>query len=58
MPVCLVIGNEEKGVRPLVLRHCDGLVSIPMAGVLDSLNASVAAGIVLFEIARQRTIKK
>jgi 23S rRNA (guanosine2251-2'-O)-methyltransferase len=54
VPVCLVIGNEEKGVRPLVKKHCDGLVSIPMAGRLDSLNASVAAGVVLFEIARQR----
>lgn len=54
VPVCLVIGNEEKGVRPLVKKHCDGLVSIPMSGELDSLNASVAAGVVLFEIARQR----
>jgi len=54
VPVCLVIGNEEKGVRPLVKKHCDGLVSIPMTGPLDSLNASVAAGVVLFEIARQR----
>jgi 23S rRNA (guanosine2251-2'-O)-methyltransferase len=54
VPVCLVIGNEEKGVRPLVKKHCDGLVSIPMAGRLDSLNASVAAGVALFEIARQR----
>lgn len=56
VPVCLVIGNEEKGVRPLVKKHCDGLVSIPMAGEIDSLNASVAAGVVLFEIARQRSI--
>lgn len=58
VPVCLVIGNEEKGVRPLVKKHCDGLVSIPMAGSLNSLNASVAAGVVLFEIARQRGNRK
>ncbi len=56
VPACLVIGNEEKGLRPLVKEHCDFLVSIPMSGSLNSLNASVAAGIVLFEIARQRSI--
>ena len=52
--VCLVIGNEEKGVRPLVLKRCDGAVTIPMPGKLDSLNASVAAGVALFEVVRQR----
>ncbi len=51
--VCLVIGGEGKGVRPLVREHCDFLVSIPMQGSLDSLNASVAAGIVFFERVRQ-----
>jgi len=50
---CLVIGGEGKGVRPLVREHCDFLVSIPMQGSLNSLNASVAAGIVLFERVRQ-----
>lgn len=52
--VCLVIGNEEKGVRPLVLKRCDGAVTIPMPGRLDSLNASVAAGVAMFEVVRQR----
>ncbi len=53
-PVCLVMGGEEKGIRPLVQEQCDVLVSIPMHGALDSLNVSVAAGVVLFEIIRQR----
>ena len=52
--VCLVIGGEDKGMRPLVREQCDELVSIPMAGSLNSLNASVAAGVILFEIVRQR----
>jgi 23S rRNA (guanosine2251-2'-O)-methyltransferase len=56
VPVCLVIGNEEKGIRPLVKKHCDVLVTIPMSSELNSLNASVAAGVILFEIARQRAI--
>lgn len=53
-PCCLVIGNEEKGIRPLVLKQCDQGLTIPMPGKLDSLNASVAAGISLFEVVRQR----
>jgi 23S rRNA (guanosine2251-2'-O)-methyltransferase len=56
VPACLVIGNEEKGLRPRVKDHCDMLVTIPMQGTLDSLNVSVATGVVLFEIVRQRTI--
>lgn len=54
-PVCIVIGNEEKGLRPLVAKQCDFKITIPMQGDLDSLNASVAAGITLFEVVRQRT---
>ncbi len=54
-PVCLVIGGEGKGMRPLVREQCDQLVTIPMQGELDSLNASVAAAVVLFEIVRQRS---
>lgn len=54
VPTCLVIGNEEKGLRPRVEEHCDMLVTIPMQGKLDSLNASVATGVILFEIVRQR----
>jgi 23S rRNA (guanosine2251-2'-O)-methyltransferase len=52
--VCLVMGGEAKGIRPLVREQCDSLISIPMHGTLDSLNVSVAAGIILFEIVRQR----
>lgn len=54
VPVAIVIGGEEKGLRPLVRSHCDYLVSIPQAGVINSLNASVAGSIVMYEILRQR----
>jgi 23S rRNA (guanosine2251-2'-O)-methyltransferase len=54
MPLVLVVGGEGKGMRPLVTRTCDLLVSIPQAGPLDSLNASVAAAVTLYEIFRQR----
>ncbi len=56
-PVCLVIGGEHSGIRPLVKKHCDFLVSIPMHSTLDSLNASVAAAVVMFEIVRQQGVK-
>jgi 23S rRNA (guanosine2251-2'-O)-methyltransferase len=52
--VALVFGAEGKGIRPLVRRACDGAVSIPLAGRVDSLNVSVAAGLLLFEARRQR----
>jgi 23S rRNA (guanosine2251-2'-O)-methyltransferase len=52
--VVLVLGGEEKGIRPLVKKKCDFLVTIPMAGNFDSMNVSVAAGIILYEIIRQR----
>jgi 23S rRNA (guanosine2251-2'-O)-methyltransferase len=55
IPLVLVLGGEGKGMRPLVRRTCDLLVAIPQSGPLDSLNASVAAGVALFEIARQRS---
>jgi 23S rRNA (guanosine2251-2'-O)-methyltransferase len=57
-PVALVIGGEGEGIRPLVRKACDGLVSIPMQGGVNSLNASVAGGILLFEVVRQRLQKK
>lgn len=50
----LVIGNEGTGVSRLVREHCDYIASIPMKGDIDSLNASVAAGVLAFEIVRQR----
>ncbi|CAK8716367.1 23S rRNA (Guanosine2251-2'-O)-methyltransferase [Candidatus Electrothrix gigas] len=52
----LVIGSEGKGIRPLVRKHCDQLVTIPMAGDFDSLNASVAAALIMFEVVRQDKI--
>lgn len=52
--VCLVLGAEGKGLRDGVGRHCDKLLKIPMAGTQSSLNVSVAAGISLFEVLRQR----
>ncbi|NOX80392.1 MAG: 23S rRNA (guanosine(2251)-2'-O)-methyltransferase RlmB [Deltaproteobacteria bacterium] len=54
VPLCLVIGGEDKGIRPLVRKQCDQLVTIPMAGDFDSLNASVAAAVIMFEIVRQQ----
>jgi 23S rRNA (guanosine2251-2'-O)-methyltransferase len=50
----LVVGSEGKGLSRLVRQNCDAVVSIPMAGPTESLNASVAAGVVLAEISRQR----
>jgi 23S rRNA (guanosine2251-2'-O)-methyltransferase len=55
-PLALVVGGEEKGLRPLIRQHCDYLVSIPMRGRVDSLNASAAATVVLYEAFRQRAI--
>jgi 23S rRNA (guanosine2251-2'-O)-methyltransferase len=54
IPIALVVGNEEKGIRRLTAENCDILVSIPMKGKIQSLNVSVATGILLFEIFRQR----
>ena len=53
-PIGLVIGNEGEGVSRLVKETCDYITSIPMAGDIDSLNASVAAGVLMYEIVRQR----
>ena len=51
---CLVIGSEGNGISKLVRDKCDFIISIPMKNKLDSLNASVAAGIVIYEVVRQR----
>lgn len=53
-PIGLVIGNEGEGVSRLVKEKCDYVASIPMKGNIDSLNASVAAGVLAYEIVRQR----
>ena len=54
MPLALVMGAEEKGLRRLTREQCDFLFKIPMAGSVDSLNVSVAAGVLMYEIFRQR----
>lgn len=54
MPLALIVGNEEKGLRRLTAEKCDFLVKIPMKGKIQSLNVSVAAGVLLFEILRQQ----
>jgi len=53
VPVAIVIGGEEKGMRPLVKKHCDFLMSIPQTGQVNSLNASVAGAVVMYEAFRQ-----
>jgi len=55
--MAVVIGNEEKGISRLVKEECDILVKIPMIGKVQSLNASVSAGIIIYEIVRQRLEK-
>lgn len=55
-PIGLVIGNEGNGVGRLVRETCDMIASIPMKGEIDSLNASVAAGVLAYEIVRQRML--
>jgi 23S rRNA (guanosine2251-2'-O)-methyltransferase len=57
-PLAIVIGAEEKGLRPLVKAACDFLISIPQLGPVDSLNASVAGAVAMYEAFRQRNQKK
>lgn len=52
--ICLVVGGEDSGIKQLTRSKCDGLITIPMLGKVNSLNASVACGVAVFEIVRQR----
>lgn len=55
-PTALVMGAEDTGISPHVLKACDTHVSIPMFGDIGSLNVSVAAGVLMYEVVRQRLI--
>ena len=55
VPVAIVIGNEGKGIGRLVANKCDGIISLPMLGKINSLNASVAAGILMYAVVKDRT---
>jgi 23S rRNA (guanosine2251-2'-O)-methyltransferase len=57
-PLCLVLGGEGEGLRPLVARSCDLLVSLPMRGKLASLNVSAAAAVLCYEVLRQRRARE
>ncbi|HLA94688.1 MAG TPA: TrmH family RNA methyltransferase, partial [Pyrinomonadaceae bacterium] len=57
LPTALVLGSEGSGLHRLVAEKCDALVKIPMYGKIESLNVSVAAGVILFEAKRQRAAK-
>ncbi len=56
-PIALIVGSEAEGMRKTVKEHCDYIIKLPMRGKVNSLNASVAAGIIIFEIMRQRMQK-
>lgn len=57
IPCALVIGNEGNGIGTLTAKKCDGIISLPMCGKINSLNASVAAGVLMYEVVRKRRIK-
>jgi 23S rRNA (guanosine2251-2'-O)-methyltransferase len=57
-PIAIVIGNEGKGIRQLIKERCDFVVKIPLYGIVESLNASVAGALVMYEVVRQRKISK
>ena len=57
IPLCLVLGGEGEGIRRLVKEKCDYLVHLPMLGKIESLNVSVAAGVLLYEVLRQRALE-
>jgi 23S rRNA (guanosine2251-2'-O)-methyltransferase len=53
-PVAIVMGNEEKGIYPPLMKLCDEKFKIPMPGNFESLNVSVATGMILYEVSKQR----
>jgi 23S rRNA (guanosine2251-2'-O)-methyltransferase len=55
--VALVLGSEGGGISRLLYERCDGMIGIPSSGKIDSLNVSVAAGVLLYEVQRQRIFK-
>ena len=57
-PIGIVIGSEGEGTKPSIISHCDGVITLPLFGSVNSLNASVSAGIVVYEVVRQRQMKK
>lgn len=57
LPCALVIGNEGKGIGTLTAKKCDRIISLPMCGKINSLNASVAAGVLMYEVVRKRRKK-
>ena len=56
-PIGLVVGGEGRGISRLVAEHCDQLIRLPMWGRINSLNVSVATGVLLYEIRRQRALE-
>lgn len=55
IPICIIVGNEGKGLRPIVREACDVIVKVPMWGAVTSLNASVAGALLLYEVRRKRS---
>jgi 23S rRNA (guanosine2251-2'-O)-methyltransferase len=58
LPTAIVMGSEQDGISPDLIRICDHLARIPMRGKTGSLNVSVAAGIILFEVLRQQSLQQ
>jgi len=57
LPIAIVIGSEGFGIKKTIQTTCDGVITLPLKGKVNSLNASVACGIIVFEVLRQRTVK-
>ena len=57
VPCAIVIGNEGRGIGTLTSKKCDAVISLPMHGKINSLNASVAAGVLMYEAVRKRSSK-